>query len=91
MFVQLSSYKGEVAKFAGLTSPLLFLWCIILVENRMILYFKCRNCDQTFICSEQMKLPETLICGGGCGGSIELITEEEADLLVERLREISNG
>ena len=56
-----------------------------------MLYFKCRNCEQVFICSEQLSLPETLICGSGCGGSVELITEDEALAIVERLRETSHG
>lgn len=57
-----------------------------------MLYFKCRSCEQVFICSEQLSIPETLICGSGCGGSIELIDENEALELVERLREsMSNG
>lgn len=56
-----------------------------------MLYFKCRNCEQVFICSEQLSLPETLICGSGCGGSVELITENEALAIVECLRETSHG
>jgi hypothetical protein len=52
----------------------------------MIRYFKCCRCEQAFICSE-IQLPETLICGGGCGGFVEEITEEQALELTDRARE----
>lgn len=51
----------------------------------MIRYFKCRNCEQIFICSDN-NLPDNLICGEGCGGNVLEINEEEALDYVERLR-----
>lgn len=51
----------------------------------MIRYFKCCSCEQIFICSDKA-LPDNLICGEGCGGNINEISEQEALDYVEELR-----
>lgn len=51
----------------------------------LFIYFKCTKCDFMFLSGVRPELDKTMVCGAGCGGILEEISEEDAQLEVERI------